>query len=612
MDDVVTENGQGGVSSQAQGTYAPASGEIGSRFVKKLRERLAATPLGARPRFTSIAKLRKLGDLRPTDASLAARFYGGDFSLAGHAPAPGDHSPFLTANAPVVWLEELHGFRWLRHLAASDFVIHHNHAATCILDWVDDHQGPRETVAWRSDIVARRIISWHQHVPDLMLRHGAGRDRKVLKSLLHQARFLERNLYQLSTAFSRLHAAIALTCSALCLARSKTALGKASRRLDLLLDQQIAADGMHVSRNPQNLVSLLLDLLPLKAAFLEADIVPSDALVGAIDRALSCLCLMRHKDGSLAQFNGTGPSPDAELACLDPFLPVTANTPGGVQKSAPHGGYERFEAGSTVLILDTATPAHAPPSAMLAGALAFELSSGSHPFIINCGVPATSSPPYATFYRASAAHSTAIIADTSSTREREGVMRHAENWLPGHDGVRNPTRSRTQRGAWCEVTASHDGYRRPFGLIHHRLITMRDDGDAINGADSFVACQNTAIGSDIDYPCVLRFHLHPNVSASKLSNGHSILLAGADGEAWTLTCVDAPMRLEESIWFAAPEGPRKTEQVVIQATTGTCPEIRWTLRRKARPVLERTARPKNETGDLLSLFNAEPKSGEGH
>ena len=82
------------------------------------------------------------------------------------------------------------------------------------------------------------------------------------------------------------------------------------------LDRQILPDGGHISRNPDALVELLLDLLPLRQCFVARDRPPPKELTDAIDRIMPMLRFFRTADGTLARFNGAGPTPTDALATV--------------------------------------------------------------------------------------------------------------------------------------------------------------------------------------------------------------------------------------------------------------------------------------------------------
>src|SRR5690606_33023019 len=114
----------------------------------------------------------------------------------------------------------------------------------------------------------------------------------------------------------RLTAVIALCHGGLCMSGRQRLIRKSARWLDEELVRQVLPDGGHLSRNPEAVVLLLLDLLPLRQTFAARDLAPSQALISAIDRMMPMLRFFRHGDGALAHFNGMGPTYPDILATL--------------------------------------------------------------------------------------------------------------------------------------------------------------------------------------------------------------------------------------------------------------------------------------------------------
>ncbi|MEI8147324.1 MAG: heparinase II/III-family protein, partial [Alphaproteobacteria bacterium] len=199
-----------------------------------------------------------------------------------------------------------------------------------------------------------------------------------------------------------------------------------------------------------------------------------------------------------------------------------------------------------------------------AGTLAFEFSAGRQSIVINCGMPAMNRQVWRPEARKTAAHSTAIVSDTSSSHfiiggPSDGVIAAG----PRKVGV-----SRHDR----VVTSVHDGYRRRFGVTHARTLALADSGDRLDGED-------TIEGADVPY--VLRFHLHPAVQTVATESGNGVMLVLPNREAW-LFAADAPVAIEESVALAVAEGPRRTRQLVLDARSGSTPRIAWTFRRLNR------------------------------
>src|SRR5262249_51748825 len=186
-----------------------------------------------------------------------------------------------------------------------------------------------------------------------------------------------------------------------------------ARRLVDELQRQILPDGGHISRNPGTLIDLLLDLLPLRQAFAARNVAPPPALNNAIDRMMPMLRFFRHNDGNFAHFNGMGPTPPDLVATVLAY----DDARGAAPSNAPHSGYQRVEVKDLLLLMDTGTP---PPfwvsQEAHAGCLSFELSWQQHRMVVNCGLPMINRATWRQVARATAAHSTTALSDTSSCR----------------------------------------------------------------------------------------------------------------------------------------------------------------------------------------------------
>ncbi|MEL6503346.1 MAG: heparinase II/III family protein [Pseudomonadota bacterium] len=542
-------------------------------------------------------------DLRPADDRLAHDFYSGLYKFAGHSITTGGQSPFAANPPSPEWFAHLHAFRWLRHLHAANTNLAQAHSNALVADWIALWGSELTSHAWRSEIVAARQIAWLSHAPMLMRNTSDETYQIFLKSLTRQTRVLHHNGRYTRDGAPRLLVAIALAYSSLCLKGRERTIKQAAHGLDREIDRQILPDGGHVSRNPVVLLELLTDLMPLRQAYARQGHSPSPILLSAIDRMMAALRFFTHSSGQLAQFNGTGETPQELLATI-----LHHNEERGQpQSSAPQSGYERLAAGKTVVLMDVGKPLSPGTSEQaLAGTLSFELSSGAHRFIANCGVPETLRDEYAPFTRATAAHSTLVVDDASSSRFAGGRTLH--RFMPA-TLLAPPDNVSSTRTEPLTITASHSGYRPAYGLVHERTLTLTPDGAALNGIDRMVPTRPKRAG---DPPNVaIRFHLPADISASFLSSGHSILLAALKGEkgsekegdAWTFTCVDGEIALEESMQFSGPGQPRKTRQIVIYTTTES-EELRWTFMR--RPANRKTARKAAvEDESLLNLLDGD-------
>jgi uncharacterized heparinase superfamily protein len=545
---------------------------VAERLARDLRAGLAATRL-VRWRYGAGALDRLViapQDLRTTDPTIASEIQAGRFAFAGKVVVSDGRSPFEMPAPSPEWAEELMSFAWLRHLRAASTPVAQKSARALIDDWINIHGG-YDAASWAPTILARRIISWLAHAPMILDHADHEFYRRFLRSLIKQVRFLRRIAADAEDGYPRLVSAIALSFAGLCMASQGRLLKLAQRRLSDELSRQILPDGVHVSRNPGVLVELLLDFLPLRQAF-AARSVPPPALLNAIDRTMPMLRFFRHRDGTLGNFNGMGATAADHLATLMAY----DDARGRPIAAAPHGGYQRLEAGNTVVLMDTGTP---PPLAVSgeahAGCLSFELSTGRHRLVVNCGVPTANRAAWRAAARATAAHSTAVLADTSSCRFLTGGFAERVCGVPIVEGPRDVRAERSQRANSILVRASHDGYVSRFGVLHQRSLRLTADGSRLDGEDVFQdAAQHVKVEDD-DF--AIRFHLHPAVKVSQIGAGESLLLVLPDRDSWLFASHGLTPDIEESIYLGATDGPRRTVQIVLHGRLRASTRIRWTF-----------------------------------
>ena len=525
-------------------------------------------------------------DLRTADATRAAEIYAGRFVFAGKIVTCQGRSIFDLEPPSEDWEVALLGFGWLRHLRAADTALTRANARSLVDDWISNPSRKRP-VARRADVLARRVISLLSQAP-LVLGDTDGKFyRRYLRGLAREIRYLRYAMVDIADGVPRLQMLVALCYASLCLANQARHIRGATRKLADELQRQILPDGGHISRNPGALIELLIDLLPLRQTFAARNIAPPPALLNAIDRMMPMLRFFRHGDGSFAMFNGMSSTPSDLLATLLAY----DDAHGAPMASMPHTGFERFDADAMTVIVDTGPPP--PPNVSQdahAGCLSFEFSSGPSRIVINCGMPSTGRDNWRSFARSTVAHSTLTYHDTSSCQFVE--LSAMKRLLQGAPVVSGPVNVESYREAVANgvlLTASHDGYVARFGLVHRRVLMVAPDGSRLDGEDTLSPAPGARIKKgETDY--ALRFHLHPAVKASRLSDGRGVMLVLPNRDAWTFEALDDKVDLEDSVFLAGNDGPRRTAQIVIRQDSRHAPSIRWSFARSSASAAAVTAR----------------------
>jgi uncharacterized heparinase superfamily protein len=512
-------------------------------------------------------------DLRTTDATRAGEIYSGRFVFAGKVVVCDSRSPFEVGPPSEDWSVALLGFGWLRHLRAAESGITRANARALVDEWITLNTR-RDPVAWRADVVARRIISWLSQAPLVLDDSDVRFYRRFLRSLTRQVRYLRHTVSEARDGVPRLQAAIALTYASLCMAAQQRHIRAATKRLCDELARQILPDGGHISRNPGALIELLVDLLPLRTMFTARNIAPPPALLNAIDRMMPMLRFFRHGDGNFALFNGMGPT----RADLLTTILAYDDARGAPLANAPHSGYQRLESQGTLVLMDTG---RAPPIAVSqeahAGCLSFEFSARQNRIVVNCGLPVTSRDSWRQVARATAAHSTVTFNDTSSCHFIEtGPVKHLLQGTPMVAGPRDIEALHEEQENGIVLRTSHDGYGDLFHVVHQRTLMLSADGQRLDGEDVFTPTRGQMVPAGSDQ-FAARFHLHPSIKANRLADGHSAMLLMANKEVWSFTAYEDQVEIEESVYLAANDGPRRTMQIVVYGRARKILRVQWTF-----------------------------------
>ena len=438
-------------------------------------------------------------------------------------------------------------------------------------------------------MLSRRVICWLSQAPLVLQDADARFYRRFMRSLSRQVRYLRHTLNEARDGVPRLQAVIALTYATLCMQGQSRTSARQRRRLIDELRTQILPDGGHISRNPGALIELLVDLLPLRQLFSARQLAPPQALNNAIDRMMPMLRFFRHGDGNFALFNGMGPTPVDLLATVLAY----DDARGTPVSNAPHSGYQRIDAGQTALLMDTGRP---PPMAVSqeahAGCLSFELSWKQHRIVVNCGLPAVNKENWRQVARATPAHSTVTLNDRRrATSSNPAAVRRLLGGTPIIGGPHDVPMSRASPAARV-LRASHDGYaerlRRhppPRHPAERRRPHARRRGQLHAGGRPGDLLQAPAI------EFAVRFHLHPAIKASRLADGRGVILLLPDREVWTFATLADAVELEESVFLAGSDGPRRTVQIVIYGRAGEQRQVHWSFRHTPPASAGRTPRP---------------------
>jgi uncharacterized heparinase superfamily protein len=533
-------------------------------------------------------------DLYTSDPERGNAILAGRFQLAGDTleAGPNDGDIWSRSTPSRAFARRLHGFSWLRDCAAASEGDGVAEAEALTDAWIKTF-GRWNSFAWSHDVLSTRLMNWLRNGRFLFGPAGSDEPRNAkqparLRALIRQVRYLQRSLPLAHDGAIRLRCAAALSLAAICLPK-QGALQKSALATYLHeIDRQILPDGGHVSRSPSAAADALIDLVTICDVAAGLDVELPVGLARAVERLAPVTRFFQMGDCGLAGFHGGGEGDHQALTALLARPDIKSRTFG----FAPHSGYQRAHAGGATILLDVGEPARGALSVNAhAGTLAFELSTASGRLIVNCGWDEDQPSNWREAVRATAAHSTLTLEETSSARLlqpgwRRDLLGPRLSTSPAPVTAR---RNEEDMGVWLE--GGHEGYRGIYGLSHRRRIFLAADGGDLRGEDALFRPVADGPPDDVEvrWRFAIRFHLHPSVKASLARDSMSVLLVQPDGAGWRFRSDGGPIRLERSVYLAGGAPPQRATQIVVQGEAepfgaGDRPpnRVRWAFQRLGR------------------------------
>jgi uncharacterized heparinase superfamily protein len=482
---------------------------------------------------------------------------GCDFSLEGLSAA---------------FLEHLHSFSWLRDLAATgDRAAASAVAEPLMRTWMEKHAETISDPAWRADILAKRTMAWAAHAPIILSSTDLVYRSSVLNALARGSRHLDRVAIRAPIGVQRVTATAGVVAAGLLMPGGEPRLSFGEGALIKAMNAAFTSDGGSICRSPQNLADVVTTLSMLEKLYEARRVSLPSEIADTLAMAVPALMGVTMGDGGLSSWQGGGATSPADVEAVVTGSGVRARA----QRQARDWGYQRIQAGATVLVADCAPPpVTRVAESGCASTLAFELSDGSHRLVVNCGGARLTGPTIpaslAQGLRTTAAHSTLTLGDSNSTAI------HGDGSLG--KGVNEVELDRTETEVGSKIEASHDGYTRRFGLTHRRTIVVSPDGKEVRADDVLLPTDRKRKPQAA--PFVARFHLGPNVEISPTADGNGALLRITGGPLWQFRCTGGALSTDESLWINGEGTLIGTQQLVV---SGDAPpggaSISWTFRR---------------------------------
>ena len=418
---------------------------------------------------------------------------------------------------------------------------------------------PGKGPAWSVGNTGMRLLNWLVHAP-LILSGDKALRSTMLRVMGETARWLDRNVHNAEDGLAEVSGWCAIVAAGLLLpdGRPRRLYGEAG--LMKALGELVGDDGGVLSRSPLAQMEAITLLVKLRACYQATRRDVPEAIESMLTALVPPLLALTHGDGSLGSWQGSWGVSAAELSALIEATGVRTRPLRDVRQ----WGYQGVVAQKAILQFDVAPPPmprHARYGC--ASTLAFELSHNGHRIITNCGGAASGGGLVPVRLeqglRATAAHSTLVLDDANST----AIL---INGMIG-SGVSEVDVDRRMlegdgNGTATRLEASHNGYAARYGLVHRRILILRDAGTELRGEDLLVPTGRKGKRGKVGF--AIRFHLGPGIEVGISADGQGAGLALPDGSYWQFRAGSGDVSVEDSLWVDGQGRPIATQQLVLQ------------------------------------------------
>lgn len=493
-----------------------------------------------------------------------------------------DFSPSAPLTPPFERV--VHGFSWLADLAASapreDCV---PTAERIMSAWLAANGPPTKGSpkkgppisraaagngkgpAWNVENAGHRLLNWLVYAPLILSGQHDNVRGQSLEAIAQTARWLDKNVTRADDRLGEAAGWCAIIAAGLLLPDGKPRRLFGEAGLIRALGELVAEDGGVLSRSPLAQIDAIGLLVKLTACYRAADRDPPAALDTMLSLLVPPLLALLHGDGGLGSWQGAGAVRADRVAALIEASGVRTRP----LKDIRQWGYQRLTGGKTILQFDAAPPPRARHARSgCASTLAFEMSCEGSRIIVNCGGAAYAGGQVPVRIeqglRATAAHSTLALDNANST----AVMINGKLGKGVEEVEVNRRVLELDNGKASRVEASHDGYVARFGLVHRRILILRDDGKELRGEDMLVPAGKGKRGK-IGF--AIRFHIGPGIELGLSEDRKGAGLALPDGTYWQFrlgnSSADGELAIEESMWVDGQGKPHPIQQLVLQGLT---------------------------------------------
>ncbi|MBY0520575.1 MAG: heparinase, partial [Sphingomonas sp.] len=260
---------------------------------------------------------------------------------------------FAKLDVSPMMADYLHSFAWLRDLSSVATRARGAPIAEALTRaWLAQHGERVSDLAWRADLLGRRIMFWSAHAPLILSSADLVYRSSVLNAMARGARHLDRAVEKLPPGTGRIAGWCGVTMAGLMIAGGEPRQKGGEAGLQRAIAASVFADGGSVQRSGIAQLDLIALLTMLREGYAARRLDPPEFIAETLAKLVPALLGLLHGDRALSSWQGGGPlTPEAIAAVIDASGVRTRPL-----RQARNWGYQRMSAGQSALIMDAAPP----------------------------------------------------------------------------------------------------------------------------------------------------------------------------------------------------------------------------------------------------------------
>ncbi len=457
--------------------------------------------------------------------------------------------------------KNLHSFFWLFSL---DLKSSKKITQSVVLNWIEENDNYNKK-NWENDILSKRIIAWISN-SKLTYEDGSALYKNKFNTIIQkQINHLINEIETSKRIDDKIIGCAAIVLTGLSFKEKEKYLNFGFSLLKKIINFSFDNQNFPKSRNINQLIFYLKHFVLIREWLKESqNEIPEylDEIIFYLGKSYSCLCQGIKKS---ILFNGNH---ETENKDFDQYL----EKHGYKFKSnlIETGGYAIFKNKKNNLIMDIgSSPEKKFSKDYQFGALSFEIISNGKKLICNSGYFQKTKHKLNKISRSTANHSTLIIDNNSS------CTINSTN-LEIETGLKIIKKNLVMEKKYWNISASHDGYNKKYGVIHERQIEFFPENNKFIGHDKLLKKKNFK-SSNFE----IRFHLKPSTKIIKTQDEKSILI-DIENEGWKFSSEGYKIDIETGLYFGKKNSFTENQNIFISGITKNENQIiKWELEKLA-------------------------------